>query len=277
MQIEYSKYCWHNGLIINETEQPKKKLLDILGSSPILHEQFWCRASEIIFAEQVEKKIRFDVQANNLSARMLLANLKKEVQRVIVRNRTYHYSIVHLLIGLNEKNEEFTFMAVEPRAEHPAIGIPVLIADYIDDIRVPLSPIFSLPQFTGPFLKLIEQEIQMLSLDDAILFNDFGFIAKTFLGSLFIVHQNEVYTPSPKAGASIDILRSFSILALRKNNFIVHEEERMSPERIKNADEIFSASIENGFCFYNGFQESRYLSNTGKLVLDEFFKYTMRE
>lgn len=274
MSANYAKYCWLNGSIIEETDQPKEKLLNRLCSTPILHELLWCRASEIIFAEQIEKKIQFDLKANNLSAKILINNLKKEVQRVIVRNRTYHYSIVHVLVGLNEKNEEFVFMAVEPRLEHPAIGKPVLLSSYIEEINVPLSPVFSLPQFIEPFLKLVEQEISMLSLDDAILMNDYGFIARSFLGSLFIVHQSNIYTPSHKAGAPIDILRSFTIFALQNKGFTVYKEDEMNCDRIKDADEIFSVSIENGFCLYTGFQEERFLCDVGKSALDEFLRYT---
>jgi branched-subunit amino acid aminotransferase/4-amino-4-deoxychorismate lyase len=270
----FSQFAWLNGQIIERTSCPQESLLNRVSRRVSLYDRFWCASTEIIFPGQVFKKISLQAVDYELKLQFLESETRfaNEVQRLLVRNRAYRYSVVHLLVGVIDDCQPFELLWVEPRAEHPAVGRERFQVDVAQSATLPTEAVFQLPAVVNPLLSVMQREVDADELDDAIVMNNRGAVARALSGALFaLMANNRVYTPSVQAGAPIDIVRSFVMLTLRRNAYEVLEVDDFSLDVFDEATEVFTAGIENGCCALRGIRDHRYFDRLRKRVVSEMY------
>lgn len=77
--------------------------------------------------------------------------------------------------------------------------------------------------------------------DQGIILNNKGFIAETGSANLFMVKNGRLYTPSVDSGGLSGVVRS-KIIELARNSGIKCHELKLRPEKLVEADEIFTTS-----------------------------------
>jgi branched-subunit amino acid aminotransferase/4-amino-4-deoxychorismate lyase len=77
--------------------------------------------------------------------------------------------------------------------------------------------------------------------DQGIILNNKGFIAETGSANLFMVKNGRLYTPSVDSGGLSGVVRS-KIIELARNSGIKCYEMKLRPEKLVDADEIFTTS-----------------------------------
>jgi branched-subunit amino acid aminotransferase/4-amino-4-deoxychorismate lyase len=270
----FAHFIWFNGQIIEQSSCPQESLINRVSRRVSLFERFWCASTEIIFPGQVYKKIALQMADYGLKLQYLESETRfaNEVQRLLVRNRAYRYSILHLLVGVVDDVQPFEMLWVEPRTEHPAVGRERFQVDVIECASLPTEAVFQLPAVVNPLLHVMQREADAENLDDGIVLNNNGFVARALSGSLFaLMANNRVFTPSVQAGAPIDIVRSFVMLTLRRNAYEVVETEEFHLELFDKATEVFSVGIENGCSAIRGVRDNRYFDRLRKRVVSELY------
>lgn len=74
--------------------------------------------------------------------------------------------------------------------------------------------------------------------NDAIVLNQFGRIADSTIANIFIVKNNEIFTPALSEGCVAGVIRKNLIDFLLQNNWII-KDEPISKELLFDADEVF--------------------------------------
>jgi branched-chain amino acid aminotransferase len=92
---------------------------------------------------------------------------------------------------------------------------------------------------TANFLPYVLAELfaKERRIDDSVVLNAYNNLADTSKANIFLVINNEIFTPALNQGCVAGVMRRY-ILEQLKNNFRVHQDE-ISEEQLVAADEVF--------------------------------------
>lgn len=138
--------------------------------------------------------------------------------------------------GLAFPSDQKPTLIISATAYEPASAINKIIISIIR--RNEYSPLANIKSINYLDNILALQEAKQNNADDAVLLNTHDSVACSTTANIFMVHNNQIYTPRLKDGALPGIMRGI-ILELSKKNDILINEVEMSVDALKNADEIF--------------------------------------
>ena len=102
-------------------------------------------------------------------------------------------------------------------------------------------------------------------LDEAIILNQNGFLCESTSSNVFVVYEKQIYTPALSEGCIAGVMRSV-VLKLAKMNTIPLVEAQISPEILKEADEVFVTNASSGIRWVMGYGKKRYFNETAKTI-----------
>ena len=106
-------------------------------------------------------------------------------------------------------------------------------------------------------------------LDDVLLLNDQKQLVEATNGSLFLIQENRVLTPSLQSGAQNSVFRQVFIDFLIQQQNIEIVEKKISPFEIQSAHEVFILDLATGTKSVGNYRKTSFQSlQTKKLYLD---------
>jgi branched-chain amino acid aminotransferase len=108
-------------------------------------------------------------------------------------------------------------------------------------------------------------------LDDVFLLNQGGFLCEASSSNIFVVYQNQLYTPALSEGCVEGVMRQVIINVAKQNN-IPLTEAQINSEILYEADEVFLTNASRGIQSVMGFGVRRYFNEMSKLLMDELNK-----
>ena len=114
---------------------------------------------------------------------------------------------------------------------------------------------------TANFLPYVLAELfaKERGIDDAVVLNAFNSLADTSKANIFLVINNEIFTPALNQGCVGGVMRRY-LLEQLKNNYRVHQEE-ISEEQLFAADEVFLTNSIFDIRWVEKFRQKIYASN----------------
>ena len=118
---------------------------------------------------------------------------------------------------------------------------------------------------------LAKIEANHAKADDAIMLDLYGFVAETNATNIFMIKENEVFTPSEDACLP-GITRGVIINLCKENNIPIYE-KNISVSELYNADQVFTTGTMGELAQVNEI-DKRKINNKGKLLekLQKLFK-----
>lgn len=149
---------------------------------------------------------------------------------ILEKINEYKLDNLALKIVVTEKNIIFSTREIKYKAENYESGFKVKISNNIRNSKSSLTYVKSINYLDN----LLEYENANLEgYNEAIFLNENNRLAEGCTTNIFIVKDNNIYTPSEKCGLLSGIIRRYVI-----DNFNVYEKE-ISKEELLNADEVF--------------------------------------
>lgn len=102
-------------------------------------------------------------------------------------------------------------------------------------------------------------------LDEAIILNQNGFLCESTSSNVFVVYENQIYTPALSEGCVAGVMRAV-VLKIAKMNDIPLVEAQISPEILKEADEVFVTNAASGVRWVMGYGKKRYFNEMAKMI-----------
>jgi branched-chain amino acid aminotransferase len=93
--------------------------------------------------------------------------------------------------------------------------------------------------------------------DDSIVLNCENKICDSSKANVFMIHNNEIYTPALHQGCVSGVMRRYLIDALKGLNYVVHQQD-ITVEELVTADEIFLSNAIFGIRSVKKFKEKNY-------------------
>jgi branched-chain amino acid aminotransferase len=109
------------------------------------------------------------------------------------------------------------------------------------------------------------------NLDEAFILNQNGFLCETISANVFVLYQNQLYTPALSEGCIGGVMRQV-VMDIAKKLSISIIEAQISPDILYEADEVFITNASRGIQWVMGFGVRRYFNEMSKLLMDELNK-----
>jgi branched-chain amino acid aminotransferase len=122
---------------------------------------------------------------------------------------------------------------------------------------------------TANFLPYVMAGLYALDegFDDSIVLNCDNNICDSSKANVFVILNNEIYTPALHQGCVSGVMRSYLIDALKGLDYVLHQEE-ITEEDLLSADEIFLTNAIYGIRSVKTFKEKKY----GNLVTSGIYE-----
>ena len=106
-------------------------------------------------------------------------------------------------------------------------------------------------------------------MDDLILLNEKKAIAHSMNGNLFMIQNNQVFTPTIEQGAKDDVLRDRVLQAcIRAPEINIVSEEEIFPFKLTHADEIFIAQNGKGILQVTKLRKKDYSNDVTQCIVN---------
>ena len=108
-------------------------------------------------------------------------------------------------------------------------------------------------------------------LDEVFILNQNGFLCEANSSNIFVLYQNNLYTPALSEGCIAGVMRQVVINIATNINLPVIEAQ-ISPDILYEADEVFLTNAGRGIQCVMGYGVKRYFNRISKLLMDELNK-----
>ena len=100
-------------------------------------------------------------------------------------------------------------------------------------------------------------------LDEAIIINEHGFLCESTSSNIFVVYQNQIYTPALSEGCVAGVMRSVVLQLAKTHNYAIVEAQ-ITPEILNEAEEVFITNAITGIRWVMGYGKKRYFNEVTK-------------
>lgn len=240
-----------------------------------LFESMRMRDGKLMFAEQHADRLRAGMKALKIDGHALLDEyfLRQKTSELQKKNR-FNGNIRFRLTIYREG--EGTYMPQLNKYGYLLEAIPLttasyeinhrgLIIDVYDELTKTINQ-FSNYKTNNAMVYVMAGLFQKQNrLDEAIILNQNGFLCESTSSNIFVVYQNQIYTPALSEGCVAGVMRSV-VLQLAKTNDITLVEAQISPEILKEADEVFVTNAVGGIRWVMGYGKKRYFNEVTKVL-----------
>ncbi len=115
-------------------------------------------------------------------------------------------------------------------------------------------------------------EINDTPFQQIIFTNSENSVCEGIHANIFMVKENNLYTPDLAAGCYEDVLRNIILNLAKKSELTVYEKNNLERNEIFEMDEVFFASESSGFKWVLGIENKRYFLNYSKKIHDFLIK-----
>lgn len=149
-----------------------------------------------------------------------------------------------------------------------------LIVNVYDEITKPINKLSNLKTTNASLYIMAALHQKQHQLDEAIILNQNGFLCETTSSNIFVVYQNQIYTPALSEGCVAGVMRSTAIQLAKMHNLPLVEAQ-INPNILLQAEEVFVTNAVSGIRWVMGFDRKRYFNEVSKMFsqkLNEFVK-----
>jgi branched-chain amino acid aminotransferase len=199
------------------------------------------------------------------------SNLAQNILDLCHRNQCQDLARVRLAVFRNEGSlAEYVIEAlplVLPESPWNKAGLAIDIYPYA---RKNMDAFSNLK--TANFLPyvLADRYARSKSLSDAIVLNGESHICDTSRANIFLVRNEEIYTPALNQGCVNGVMRRFLIDEMRHLGIRVHQKE-LSEEDLLQADEVFLTNSISDMWPIGLFRQKQYSHDLGFRIFQEVF------
>jgi branched-chain amino acid aminotransferase len=166
-----------------------------------------------------------------------------------------------------ESSISFTISAVPADSEDYQLNHTGLHLDFFTEIKKQVNIFSSVKTCNSLLFVMAGIWKNKMNFDDIILLNDNERVCEAISSNIFLLRNNEYYTPAVEEGCIAGVMRSHIINLLKANGLKVNE-TTITQEEILLADEIFLTNASSGIRWVGGCRKKRYFSQQSKDLIN---------
>ncbi|WP_316768487.1 aminotransferase class IV [Pedobacter frigiditerrae] len=138
-----------------------------------------------------------------------------------------------------------------------------LIIDVYDDLTKQIDKLANFKTSNSLLYVMAALFQKQHRLDEAMILNQNGFLCESTSSNLFVVYQNQIYTPALSEGCVAGVMRSV-VLKLAKMYNLPLIEAQINPDILNEAEEVFVTNATSGIRWVMGYGKKRYFNEVAK-------------
>lgn len=228
---------------------------------------------KLMFAEQHADRLRAGMKALKMEGYALLDEyfLRQKTAELQKKNKLganvrFRLSIYRDGEGLYTPQINKIGYLLEARALETAnyeLNQKGLIVDVYDEITKPLNKLSNYKTSNAMVYVMAGLFQKQNKLDEAMILNQQGFLCESTSSNVFVVYQNQIYTPALTEGCIAGVMRTVVLQLAKTHNFNLVEAQ-ISPEILKEAEEVFVTNASSGIRWVMGYGRKRYFNEVAK-------------
>jgi len=282
--VTQKKYIWFNGDLINH-ETP------VIGSSN----------RSFLYGDGVFETIHaYGTQGRNLNLHLSRLKrgmetldidippfldelmLSKEITRLLNKNRIFGSARLRLTVYRNdggkyipENNGAGIIIEADPlELKMYDLNSKGYTIEIYQDIKKPVNPLSSIKSCNSLYYILAGIYQKKNNVNDCLLINEYDRIAEAISSNVFIVKNDNIYTPASSEGCVPGIMREVIIKVAPKLGFKVNNQVSIPVSKLLDCDEVFLTNTITGIRWVAAFRQQRYFNKVSKLLTDAINRYT---
>ncbi len=194
-----------------------------------------------------------------------LLNLNRLFQGVRIRLTVYRHG--KGLYTPENNSVDYIIEAEKLPDEKYTLNTKGLVVDIYNKFKKPLNKLSNLKTNNSIPYILAGIYKKKHKLDDCILLNENNNVIEAVSSNIFLVKNNNIYTPSLEEGCLNGVMRNKIIDIALKLDYIVFEDARVRIADMIEADEIFLTNAISGIRWVGAFKNKRYYNFTSKKII----------
>ena len=236
-------------------------------------ESFRAEHNEVLFAESISSHLLATAATIGADLTGLIDEdgrlLRKDVSRLLNKNKLYLAAKIEIQIFPSDSRVNMLLRAEEiPRGYYPTVEPGLLISIFRDQ----LQEIHEISGYatSGLFVRqYAARRAKELTQPNIILLNQKGNACETLDGSFAWLNQNQLFFTSEREGGHICAIREQVIQSAKVAGFITVVIERISPDELLQAEELFLYDACHGIQKVLGLEDRRYFSTKTQLIAEK--------
>ncbi|MFB6319940.1 aminotransferase class IV [Saccharicrinis sp. FJH54] len=203
--------------------------------------------------------------------------LRDSAERLIKADKLFNGNSVRVSVFRKEggkytpQTSEVDFLIeAEPVADHKfVLNDKGLFIDTFEDHFKSSSPIGNFKNSSALLAVLAGINMQQRKLDDILILNEKNVLVEALSSNIFLYKGNKLFTPSLNTGCVDGVMRRVLLEIAGEQNIDVEESDRLVPEDLLTADEVFISNAMRGINWVVAYKNKRYLYKMSRFLMSE--------
>src|SRR5690606_673761 len=214
---------------------------------------------------QLEEFAKFDAFFIRSKAEELIRKNNMLGQQVRVRLTVYRSGAGTYAPETNKPVYVLQIARMTPKLGDKKLG---LIVDLYTDFKKPYSDLSHLKSNNALIYVMAGLYKKKFAFDEVFLLNQEGNLCEGLISNIFIYYDKTLYTPALTEGCVEGVMRSV-VMEMAAHEGIPVVEAQISPEIMKEADEIFCTNAVQGVQWVMGYKQKRYFNKISRVLQEK--------
>ncbi|MCX6221164.1 MAG: aminotransferase class IV [Bacteroidia bacterium] len=265
-------YFLLNGRFHKETDAVFT-VADMVQQAEGFCESFRAEHNEVLFVESISSHLMATAATIGTDLTGLIdvdgRYLRKDVSRLLNKNKLYLAAKIVIQIFPSDSKINMLLRAEEiPRGYYPTVEPGLLISIFRDQ----LQEIHEISGYatSGLFVRqCATRRAKEFNQPNIILLNKEGNACETLDGSFAWLNKDQLFFTAEREGGYICAIREQVIRSAKDAGFEPVEKEKISPDELLQAEELFLFDSSNGIQKVLGLEDRRYFSTKTQLIAEK--------
>jgi len=247
-----------------------------LAESEVLHfsEKFRAIRTSFPFFNETLELIRLKLlYYNQLFPEFTTDNgsgLKRQLERVLTKNKHFLGAIVTLTFRFNGKKVHYTIQSEKTEPVGYELNEKGLYIEIIRPIQKSTSSLSGLSMGSEIYWNIAASHLKESTADDLLIVNTSDGIIEAPESNIYLIKGKTIRGASSERGAYVDITKSLMLKLFGKLNLDYAENEEITDLHLREAEELLIVNSMKGIRWVIGFEDKRYFNNTIRKINELF-------
>lgn len=151
-----------------------------------------------------------------------------------------------------------------------------LIVDLYTEFKKPYSDLSHLKSNNALIYVMAGLYKKKFAYDEVFILNQEGYLCEALTSNIFVYYEKILYTPAITEGCVAGVMRKV-VMDMAAAEDIQVVEAQISPEIMKQADEIFCTNAVQGVQWVMGYKQKRYFNKISRILQDKLQAWSYEE
>lgn len=198
--------------------------------------------------------------------------LKRQLERTLTKNKQFMGALLTIQFRLLNQKIQYTIQSEKLDTPDYELNEKGLYIDIFDQVQKPVASLSNLSLGSAVYWSIVKNYLYGAPVDQLLLVNTEDLVIEAPQSNIYLITGDRIRGASCEQGAYLDISQPLLLELFSKLNLNYSENEGITIEDLRKADEIMIVNTIEGIRWVVGFEGKRYFNNTIRKISDSFTK-----